>query len=63
MALISISENVMINSSRIDSIEAKKDKTWVSVGNKSYTVDIPMNEFIRKVGIAEQSSGSQHFAG
>jgi hypothetical protein len=63
MALIKISDTVMINSNRIDSIEAKKDKTWVSVGNKSYTVDLPLKEFIRKVGIAEQSEGGQHFAG
>ena len=63
MALIQISDNVMINSSRIDSIEAKKDKTWVSVGNKSFTIDMPVSEFVRKVGIAEQSEGGQHWAG
>jgi hypothetical protein len=63
MALIQISDNVMINSTRIDAIEAKKDKTWVSVGSKSYTVDMPIKEFIRRIGVAEQSSGGQHFAG
>ena len=63
MALIQISDNVMINPHRIDAIEAKKDKTWVSVGNKSYTVNMPIKEFIRKVGISEQSEGKQHFAG
>lgn len=63
MALIDISETVTINSHRIDAIEAKKDKTWVSVGNKSYTVDMPIALFKKKVELAEQSSGSQHFAG
>lgn len=63
MALISISEKVMINSDRIDAIEAKGEKTWVSIGNKSYTIDIPIAEFINKIGKANQSSGGQHFAG
>lgn len=63
MALIDISDTVTINSNRIDAIEAKKDKTWVSVGNKSYTIDMPIALFKKKVAIAEQSSGGQHFAG
>lgn len=63
MALIQISDSVMINSKRIDCVEAKKNKTWVSIGNKSYTIDLPLAEFIRKVGISEQSEGKQHFAG
>jgi hypothetical protein len=63
MAFIQISNNVIINSTRIDAIEAKKDKTWVSVGNKSYTIDMPLASFTKKVAMAEQSSGAQHFAG
>ena len=63
MALFQISDVTYINTERIDSVEAKKDKTWVSVGNKSYTVDLPIREFIRKVGIANQNEGTQHFAG
>lgn len=63
MALIDISDTVSINSKRIDSIEAKKDKTWVQVGNKSYTIDIPIKEFKKKIAMAEQSSGTQHFSG
>lgn len=63
MALIAISDTVTINTTRIDAIEAKKDKTWVCLGNKSYTVNMTIKEFIKKVGIAEQSSGAQHFAG
>ena len=63
MALIQISDSVIINSTRIDAIEAKKDKTWVSVGNKSYTIDMPLEAFKKKVAAAEQSSGHQHFAG
>lgn len=63
MALIDISDNVTINSKRIDSIEAKGDKTWVSIGNKSYTIDIPIAVFRQKVALAEQSNGGQHFAG
>lgn len=63
MALIKISNSIFINSLRIDSIEAKKDKTWVSCGGKSYTIDIPLNDFMKKVAMAEQSSGGQHFAG
>jgi uncharacterized protein YlzI (FlbEa/FlbD family) len=63
MALIQISDNVHINTLHIDSVEAKKDKTWVSVGSKSYTVDMTIREFLNKVAKAEQSSGSQHFAG
>ncbi len=63
MALIQISDSVIINSTRIDAIEAKKDKTWVSVGNKSYTIDMPLEAFTKKVAAAEQSSGQQHFAG
>ena len=63
MALIKISDTVMINSNKIDSIEDKNGKTWVSVGSRSYTVAIPIKEFINKVAIAEQSEGKQHFAG
>ncbi len=63
MALIHVSDSVMINSKRIDAIEAKKDKTWVSCGGKSYTIDINIKEFLKKVAAAEQSSGQQHFAG
>lgn len=63
MAFIDISDSVTINSNRIDAIEAKKDKTWVQVGNKSYTIDIPILEFKKKIAMAEQSSGKQHFAG
>ncbi len=63
MALLQISDAVHINTSRIDSIEAKKDKTWVQVGNRSYTVDLNLKDFLKKVAIAEQSSGGQHFAG
>lgn len=63
MALIKISDTVMINSNKIDSIEDKNGKTWVSVGSRSYTVDISTADFIKKVGIAEQSEGKQHFAG
>lgn len=63
MALIQISDSVLINSNRIDSIEAKKDKTWVSVGSKSYTIDMPLEAFKKKVAMAEQLSGQQHFAG
>lgn len=62
MTLIKISDTVMINSNKIDVIESKGDKTWVSCGNKSYTVDININEFIKKIGTAEQSHGQQHFA-
>lgn len=61
--MIVISDDVMINSQRIDSIEAKKDKTWVQVGNKSYTINIPIKDFLKKIAMAEQSSGSQHFSG
>lgn len=63
MALVKISDTIMINSDRIDSIEAKKDKTWVSCGGKSYTIDIPMTEFMKKLALEQQSSGKQHFAG
>lgn len=63
MALIKISDNILINSDRIDSIEAKKDKTWVSCGGRSYTLDVPLVEFMKKMALAQQSSGQQHFAG
>lgn len=63
MALIQVSDSVFINSKRIDAVEAKKDKTWVSCGGKSYTVDMNIRDFIKKVGISEQSSGQQHFSG
>lgn len=63
MALIPISDDVMINSNKIDSIESKKGKIWVQVGNKSYTIDMNMVDFLKKVSLAEQSNGGQHFAG
>lgn len=63
MALIKISNTVFVKSDRIDSVEDKNGKTWVSVGSRSYTVDMPIADFIKKVGIAEQSEGKQHFAG
>lgn len=63
MAWIIISDGVLINTNRINSIEPKKDKTWVSCGNKYYTIDMTVKEFVKKIGEAEQSSGQQHFAG
>lgn len=63
MALIQISDTIAINSDKIDSIESKGEKIWISIGTKSYTIDIPISEFLKKIGTANQSSGGQHFAG
>lgn len=63
MALIKISDTVMVNSDRIDSIEAKKDKTWIWSGGRSYTIDIPFNDFMKKYTTTREYDGSQHFSG
>ena len=61
--LIKISDTAMINTDRIDSVEQKKDKTWVWIGGRSYTLDIPFQDFMKKYVTTREYDGSQHFAG
>ena len=61
--LIKISDTVMINSDRIDSVEEKKDKTWIWCGGRSYTMDISFQDFMKKYVSTREYDGSQHFAG
>lgn len=63
MALIKISEDSYVNSVKVSFVEGKKGKTCVWADGKSVTLDISLPEFIRKFGMAEQSNGTQHFAG
>ena len=63
MSLIRVSETVFINSEKISSLESKKDRVLVWVDGRSYTVGVPLKDFINQLGISNQSSGGQHFAG
>ena len=67
MNLIPISPNVLVNPENISCIEQKVSRgveiTYVWVGDRNYLLEIPLDEFYRSIGIMEQSSGGQYFAG
>lgn len=63
MKLIAIAPNLLVNPDFISSVEQKKNFTYVVVGGKEYILKVPMKDFYQSMGIAEQSSGEQHFAG
>lgn len=67
MNLIPISPNVLINPDSITCVEQREvrgiDVTYVWVGDKHYILGVPLDDFYRSLGIAEQSQSGQHFAG
>lgn len=67
MNLIPISPNVLINAEDICYIEQKKSKNGpvikIGVGGKEFEVEIPLQQLYDSIGMGEQSSGGQHFAG
>lgn len=67
MKLIPISPNVLINPKDISCIEQKLVKgieiTYVWLGNRSYILEIPLNEFYKNLQIMEDNEPKQFFAG
>lgn len=67
MNLIPISPNILINPEAITCIEQRavgnSMVTFVYLGDKEFALEYPVEELYKNLGIADQSSGEQHFAG
>lgn len=70
MKLIPISNNILINPERISSIEQKEVRgskgtyvTYVCVNEKEYVLEIPLQEFMQKLEMADAEPTVQYFAG
>ncbi len=67
MNLIKVSENVLINPDCISCIEQKKvnkqDVIIVWVDGKSYTLEIPLSEFLTALDNLDVSENKQIFGG
>ena len=67
MNLIKISNNVLVNPDSISCVEQKvinkKTIVIIWVEGKSYTLDIPLMEFLNILDNINIVSGEQHFAG
>ena len=67
MNLVKISQNVLVNPHCISCVEQKKirDKqvviVWVE--SRSYTLDVPLKDFLNELDNLQVTSNGQHFAG
>ena len=65
MNLIAISENVLVNPYNINAVERKrrdgKEVVSVFVGNRSYELKVPVEEFLSKLKAEDEYK--QHWAG
>ena len=66
MTLVKVSENVLINPLNVNAVEMKiiggEKIVTVFIGNRSYEVKVPIEEFLRdlQIGVEEYK---QHWAG
>ena len=44
-------------------IVSKSMVNFICIDDKEYVLQVPLDEFYKDLGIKEQSSGAQHFAG
>jgi hypothetical protein len=65
--LIAISSNVLANPDFISCIEQKEIRgttvTLVWIGDRNYTLGVPLDSFYKNLGMGDISSSGQHFAG
>lgn len=59
--LIPITNEIMINSERIDYVERKGQVVWVFVNGKKHQVLMPLEDFVREFDKSEKHK--QFFAG